>query len=123
MSAGQIEEGRLDVRIRTIGQYDDLENIRQTIVAQTDGGPVRIRDLGTVVLTLEKKRSFVRSRGQPGLAFQVIRETGANVMATMEVLRERIEQVNQNVLPRFEGSATVKAGLRRNGLYLKTRFR
>ena len=108
VSAGQIEEGRLDVRIRTIGQYDDLENIRQTIVAQTDGGPVRVRDLGTVVLTLEKKRSFVRSRGQPGLAFQVVRETGANVMATMAELRQRIEQVNQEVLPRFEGQLRLK---------------
>ncbi len=99
VSAGELAQGRLDVRIRTVGQYDKLEDIRRTIVAYTSGGPVRVRDLGQTVLTLEKRRSFVRSRGRPALAFQVIRETGANVMDVMADLRNRIEHVNRDLLP------------------------
>ena len=101
VSAGDIASGRLDVRVRTIGQYDDVEQVRQTIVAYAEGGPVRVGDLGEVTLTFEKVRSFVRSRGKPGLAINAIRETGANVMQVMEGLQQRIDEVNRTVLPQL----------------------
>jgi HAE1 family hydrophobic/amphiphilic exporter-1 len=102
ISAGELAEGRLDWRVRSVGQYDNLDDIRQTVVAYTDGGPVRIKDLGTVVLTLEKRRSFVRANGSPALAINAIRQTGSNVIAVMDGLRGRIDQVNTDVLPQYE---------------------
>jgi HAE1 family hydrophobic/amphiphilic exporter-1 len=41
VSAGDLEDGKYDVRVRTVGQYDELEQIRNTIVAYGEGGPVR----------------------------------------------------------------------------------
>ena len=100
VSAGQMKEGdKKDVRVRAVNQYDDLETIRQTVIASPGGVPVRINDIGDVILTLEKRRSFVRSRGEPALAFQVLRKVGANVMQTMTDLREVIEDINANDLP------------------------
>lgn len=104
VSAGELRDGRRDVRIRTLGQYDDLDEVRKTIVTYDDGGPVRVSDLGDVVLTLEKQRSFVRSKSQIALAFQVTRETGSNVMSVMEELRSRIAYINEKVLPGIEPS-------------------
>ncbi|MEX0777073.1 MAG: efflux RND transporter permease subunit [Phycisphaeraceae bacterium] len=98
-SAGDLTNGRLDVRIRTIGQYEDLEAVRQTVVTYGPGGPVRVKDLGDVVLTVEKQRSFVHSKGERALAMNAIRETGANVMAVMNQLRGQIKEVNDQVLP------------------------
>lgn len=99
VSAGDLTDGRLDVRVRTVGQYDTLEAIRQTIVTYTDGGPIRVKDLGEVVLTLEKRRAFVHSLGQEGMAINAVRETGANVIQAMDGLKKRIEEVNRDVLP------------------------
>ncbi len=84
VSAGDLEDGKYDVRVRTVGQYDDLEQIRNTIVTYGEGGPVRIKDLATVRQWYEKQRSFVRSRGQTALAIPVYRETGANVIRIVE---------------------------------------
>ena len=101
VSAGDLPEGRLDVRVRTVGQYDNLGKILDTVVAMTEGGPVRVRDIGDAVLTLEKRRSFVRSNGKPSLAINAIRETGSNVIAVMNDLRRRIEEVNRDMLPTY----------------------
>jgi HAE1 family hydrophobic/amphiphilic exporter-1 len=62
ISAGDMQVGQYDYRVRTVSQYDDLDDIRKTIVAYTDGGPVRITDLATVRFTYEKRRMFVRAR-------------------------------------------------------------
>ncbi|XAM00372.1 efflux RND transporter permease subunit [Phycisphaeraceae bacterium D3-23] len=99
-SAGNVDEGRYDVRVRTVGQYDTLDAIRDTVVAyDPDGGPIRIRDIAEVRLTYAKRRSFVRSRGELALAMPAYRESGSNVIEVMNGLNERIEQVNRDVLP------------------------
>ncbi len=105
VSAGDLHDGRLDVRVRAVGQYDDLEQIRQTIVLYEAGGPVRVGDIGEVVQTLEKRRSFVRSNGKPALAINAIRETGSNVMEVMGGLRNALQEVNLNVLPGYQNDA------------------
>lgn len=99
VSAGELPEGRLDIRVRTVGQYDNIGDVMDTVVMDTDAGPVRVRDLGDAIETLEKRRSFVRAKGEPSLALPVFRESGSNVMSVMAELHKRIELVNKNILP------------------------
>lgn len=99
VSAGDLPEGRLDIRVRTVGQYDNVDDVLNTVVVDTDSGPVRVRDLGDVVETLEKRRSFVRAEGAASLALPVFRESGANVITVMEELHKRIDIVNESILP------------------------
>lgn len=122
VSAGDVASGRLDIRVRTIGQYDTLEEVRRTIVAYKEGGPVRVGDLGEVVLTLEKTRSFVRSRGQSGMAINAIRESGANVMQVMEGLRQRVKEVNETVLPAISAELPGNPKLRLVQVYDETGY-
>ena len=117
ISGGEVAEGNYDVRIRTIGQYNLTEQVAQTIVAYGEGGPIRIGDLGTVTQSYVKRRSFVRSRGEFGLALPVYRQSGANVIAIMEGtrnakgLRQRLEEVNRDILPRVARVAQEDLGL------------
>ncbi|MEM9418116.1 MAG: efflux RND transporter permease subunit [Planctomycetota bacterium] len=102
VSAGDLEDGIRDVRVRTIGQFNTLDQIDNTVVRYDEAGPIRVKDLGDAVQTLEKRRSFVRANGQSALAINAIRETGANVMEVMEGLREAIAFCNEKVLPTYE---------------------
>lgn len=111
-SAGSLKEGRLDISIRLTEQLDDLEQIRNLVVAYDDaGGPIRIRDIARVSLGYEKQRSFVRSRGRYALALPVYRETGANVIQIMEGIRERVKEVNRDVLPLLARQVQIEQGL------------
>lgn len=94
VSAGNLKEGRYDPRVRVMGQYDNLQAIRDTIVAHDEGGPIRISDLAEVELAFSKRRSFVRSRGELAIAMPVYREPGSNVMEVMENLKVAIAKVN-----------------------------
>lgn len=102
VSAGDLQDGIRDVRIRTLGQFDALDQIENTVVRYDEAGPIRVKDLGDAVQTLEKRRSFVRANGQSALAINAIRETGANVIEVMAGLRAAIQECNENVLPTYE---------------------
>ena len=101
VSAGELAEGHKDVRVRTVSRYESIPQVRRTIVAYRDGGPVRVGDVARVREGLEKKRGFVRVSTDEAMAIQVIRETGANVISTMAGLRSAIEKVNREILPQI----------------------
>ena len=103
VSAGTIAEGKRDYRVRLIGEFTSEDEILQTIVAYRDGRPVYVRDLGTVELTLEKARGFVRTMGHPTIAINAIRQTGANVVEVMDELKARLIEVETDILPNLGG--------------------
>jgi len=118
VSAGTIAEGKRDYRVRVVGQFATEEDVLDTIVAfrqptaeeaAASGAvtprPIYVRDLGTVEIGHEKRRGFVRSFGQPCLAMNAIRQTGANVMTVMEDLRARLDEVRTDILPKLDPEA------------------
>lgn len=94
-SAGDLAEGMGDTRVRVIGQYETLGSIRDTIVTYDEqGGPIRISDIADVELGFQKRRSFVRSRGELAIALPVYRESGSNVISVMTEVKKRIAEIN-----------------------------
>ncbi len=98
ISAGLIEQGKRDYTYRTIGEYQSLDDISDTVITYKEGGPIRIRDVATVIDGYKKPVSFVRSKGSPVLALPARRETGANIISAMENLKERVALVNREIL-------------------------
>ncbi len=99
VTAGQFASGRLDVQVRTVGQYEALGEVQQTIIAYDAAGPIRVQDVAEVALTLEERQSFVRLKGQSALAVRVVREPGANVISVMQDVRAVVDEVNEVVIP------------------------
>jgi len=94
-SAGDLSDGRLDVRYRVIGQYDALDRIRKAVIRYDSGAPIRIEDVARVTLTLEKNTHFDRSKGAKTMGLLLRRETGANVVKIMREFRKRIAETNK----------------------------
>ncbi len=94
VSAGQREDGKLDIRLRTVSQYETLDEIRRTVIAHRDAGNILLRDVAEVVQTYKEQNSFVRHKGKTVLAMAVEREIGSNVMEVMAGLRDALDDIN-----------------------------
>ncbi len=98
VSAGTRAQGKRDYAVRTVGQYESPAEVLATVIADTPGGPVYVRDVAEVELAYQEPRTLVRSKGRTVLGIPVRREVGANVMSVMAELRQAIERVNRDVL-------------------------
>ncbi len=111
ISAGTITQGKRDFTYRTVGQYEQIDQVENTVIGyqrthagrmdDVSGGtgvPVYVRDVATVVSTHKKAYGFVRSLGEPVLALPARRESGANVISAMDALKVQIKKVNDEVL-------------------------
>jgi len=98
VSAGNSAQGKRDIVIRTMGQFTNLDDVRQTVIRTGEGGPIRVGDVSEVLDSFKKRYSFVRSEGREVLALPAYREAGSNVIEVMEGLRSAIEKVNDEML-------------------------
>jgi HAE1 family hydrophobic/amphiphilic exporter-1 len=125
VSAGTIAEGKRDYRVRLVGQYEDPEQILDTIVTYRDGRPVRVRDVAQVEIGYEKEVGFVRSFARPAIAINVIRQSDSNVLEIMEELKIRAQDVRERILPNLGGSSSagpVGPDLRMRQVYDETLY-
>jgi len=94
VSAGQRTDGKLDMRLRTVSQYETLDEIRRTVIAHRDAGNILLRDVAEVVQTYKEPNSLVRHKAAPVLAIAVEREIGSNVMEVMAGLQNALDKLN-----------------------------
>lgn len=95
VSAGEVSDGKVDIRVRTVGQYEAVDEVKETVIVNTPGGPVRISDIAQVEETFKKPDRFVRSRGEQVIAINAQREVGSNVMEVMDGLKDAIRELNR----------------------------
>ncbi len=94
VSAGQLPEGKRNVRVRVVGEYESPGQIMDTILAYRAGAPVYFRDVGTVEISYKEASSEVRQNGKVTLAINVQREPGSNVLSVMDGVRSRLAELN-----------------------------
>jgi HAE1 family hydrophobic/amphiphilic exporter-1 len=91
ISAGDVDEGKRRYVVRTEGNLNTEDAIRNVVLrsgAASGGiGRVRVGDVADVGFAFKEPTSRLRYKGEPGLAFNIVRESGANVISVMEDLR------------------------------------
>ncbi len=80
VAGGTIEEGRTEYMVRTLNEYQDLDQIADTIVATVDGRDVRVRDLGRVVRSQKDREIVTHTDGAESVQIDVYKEADANIV-------------------------------------------
>ncbi len=97
LPAGTIEQGLLDVTIRTPGIYTNLDELRDTVVAVRDGVPIQLKEVSRVVDRWQRVTRVVRVNGQPGLRLAVNKQSGKNTVQVAEGVLKEIERINRDL--------------------------
>jgi len=98
VSAGTIEQGKRAFVIRTVGEFESLEEIENLLLARRDGQPVFLRDVGRVEMGYKKPTTVVRALGSSTIAVNAGRQAGTNVITVMRSLQEAVAEVNRDLL-------------------------
>ncbi len=93
-SGGKLADGKRDIRIRATGRFQTPQDIEKMIIRRDQGGIIYLRDIAEVKDSYKEPTSWVRARGiqMPFFNFQL--ERGANLLETMEALRQEVREIN-----------------------------
>jgi hydrophobic/amphiphilic exporter-1 (mainly G- bacteria), HAE1 family len=94
LPGGDIKDGFRDFYIRTMGEFEDIDDIRQTVISYVDGRPLRLGDIADIRHGYEDISRYVEIDGVPTLRLAIQKQSGANTVAVAEQIHREIERIN-----------------------------
>jgi HAE1 family hydrophobic/amphiphilic exporter-1 len=90
--AGRVDSGTHELTLRTLGRLEESQEFANLVVANIDGAPVRLRDLGEVVDGSKEVRTLARLDGKPAVVLEVQRQSGANTVEVIDAVKTKLER-------------------------------
>ncbi len=111
ISAGSIEEANKNYLIQTTGQYENIEEIKNTVVAykgnsginmlsqstENNTQVIRLRDIANVYDGLKKEEQLVFLNGKPSIYFVIQKQSGENSVRTADNVYKRLEKLKKEI--------------------------
>ncbi|MBZ5544075.1 MAG: efflux RND transporter permease subunit [Acidobacteriia bacterium] len=85
--AGKLDQGVRESLVRVAGRAKDPRDFNGLIVTVRDGVPVTLAMLGHVEDGIEEQRSFSLLDGEPAVALQIQKQTGANTVEVADSVK------------------------------------
>ncbi len=97
-SAGVLGIGRKNYRIRTIGQFQSIDDALDVVVYDDGLKRVYLRDIATIEKGYDKESAAVLHNGEQILVLGLRKETGANVLEMSDRVDAEVNRLNAEVL-------------------------
>lgn len=94
LPGGNVKEGLKDLYVRTQGEYESLDQIRNTVVTTLDGTPIRVEDVAEVADSYEDLNRIAELNGVPVLRLEIQKQSGANTVSVADRVRTEVERIN-----------------------------
>lgn len=90
VAGGTIKEGRTEYMVRTLNEFQSLDQISDVVIARIDGRDVRLRDLATVEVGHKEREIMTRTQGSESVQIDIYKEADANMVAMAKRVRDAL---------------------------------
>lgn len=109
LPVGSVEIGRYEPRLRAPAEYQNIDQIRDTVVAMREGTAVTLGQIAEVKDTYAELTRLVRVNGKRGLRLAIRKESQANTVEVSSAILEEIGRINRD-LPQVQIVAVSNQG-------------
>ena len=95
LSGGRLEEGNQRFLVRTLNEFQSVDEFRDAIVAYVADRPVYLRDVATVERGYKEREAITRVRGQESVELAVYKEGDANTVQVASRIQQRLDVLNE----------------------------
>jgi HAE1 family hydrophobic/amphiphilic exporter-1 len=95
---GNVTTQQREQTLRTMGRLTDVTAFNELVIVTRNGTPIRIKDVGWAEDGTKEERSMARLNGEPTVTLEVLRQSGANTVAVIDGVKERLAKL-QSQLP------------------------
>lgn len=103
---GIVDQGEREMVLRTLGRISSSEKFNDLIVANRKGYPIRIRDIGRAVDSVEEPRGLSRLDGNNAVSLFVQKQSGTNTVAISDAIQKRLNRIAPSLPPDIQVEIT-----------------
>ncbi len=102
LSGGRLEEGNQRFLVRTINEFQSVDEFATAIVANVAGRPVYLGDVASVTRGHKEREAITRVNGTESVELAVYKEGDANTVQVANRIERRLEQIRKSLPESFE---------------------
>ena len=96
---GRMDQGSRELVLRTLGRLQTEKEFNELIVANRNGYPIRVRDIGRADDAFEEPRTLARLDGDSAVSLVVQKQSGVNTVKVVEDVKARLDQLRPALPP------------------------
>jgi HAE1 family hydrophobic/amphiphilic exporter-1 len=97
LSGGRLEEGDQRFLVRTLNEFQSVDEFRDAIVAYVAERPVYLRDIATVERGFKEREAITRVRGLESVELAVYKEGDANTVQVANRITQRLDRIRESL--------------------------
>ena len=90
LSGGQLREGLTEYMVRTLNEFESVEEIGDLVIRHREGVPIRLKDIATVTSTNKDREVITRVGGTESVEIEIYKEGDANIVDVAERVHTRL---------------------------------
>jgi HAE1 family hydrophobic/amphiphilic exporter-1 len=94
---GNVETNKEEITLRTLGRFENPRDFEDLVIANINGSPVRLRDIGSVEDGTKEQRSLARLNGVPTVTLDIRRQSGANTVEVINGIKNALPRVSSQL--------------------------
>jgi HAE1 family hydrophobic/amphiphilic exporter-1 len=101
-SGGRVKDGSQEYLVRTLNQFQSLDDIRDLFIANREGKNIRLGDIATVQDAHKEPTSMNRFNGFEGVEIAIYKEGDANTVEVAKNVQFRIAQLQGDIPSQYQ---------------------
>jgi len=97
LPAGEVYRGNYQITVRVPGVFDNIDQLRNTVVLNRNGTNIMLKDIASVEDTSSKVVRLIRINQQPGVQISVNKQSGTNTVQVAKGVLKEIDNINQSM--------------------------
>ena len=102
LSGGRLEEGAQRYLVRTINEFQTVEEFSGAIIANVADRPIYLRDIATVVRGYKDREAITRVNGRESVELAIYKEGDANTVQVAKRVEARLDELRKTLPPGLE---------------------
>ncbi len=96
---GNVDAGARELVLRTMGRVVNPRDFDEMVIANVNGAPIKVRDIGYSEDGTKEMRTLSRLNGQPAVTLEIIRQSGSNTVAVIDDVKKNLDKVRRQLPP------------------------
>jgi HAE1 family hydrophobic/amphiphilic exporter-1 len=95
LSGGRLEENTQRYLVRTLNQFESVEEFESVVLATEGTAPIYLRDVAEVRLGHRERETITRIDGREAVEIAIYKEGDANTVAVAEAVSRRLDRIEE----------------------------
>ena len=97
LSGGRLEQGTQRFLVRTVNEFDTLDDMANAVIATVDGQPVYLKDVARVERGYKDRTAITRLNGAECIELAIYKEGDANTVQLAQGIADKLESLGKTL--------------------------